>query len=620
MSSCHAGDKSNRVLFSMLRPLRTLPPFGTHLVPSQELKDEVANAVAEYMARARWKAHDLKSSPEERWVGAWEQVINHAVMAAQEGFMLSAARSEAYVGSCIGAFLTAQGKPVPGPEPKSKRTVAKVTGSLTVEQVREVCQKSGDSFGFALADVNDILEAYDTNNDGRLSFGEFVTMQFVPQYLSVQSQVFPTPEGVPSKEGVSAAGRDRLTPNFQREVDVILSKYAQQLRSQASQANTSAQSGRTNMFSLAPPPAAIAAGERDMALTLAVVEGQLAFMSVLLGCEKGNAAVAAACEQWKAYEVGNFVGFDKDGTGELDAAELAACMEWSVQDGMPHVHRVFRKGIDYDEMAKHFIECFDVNVNGRISAAEWLVACAAFQSTFLVRESATGPPRPDPTAAYGFDYPYGTLEEMDGFQQPNLLPKEQRPSSQAQKKFRRRAVAPLAVAFPRTLVSVALYIVACHGVFNEDPVCVTRGLHVAFFAMAFWMFVAKAAASHSQSPEIRPPSTLAFLIIGAPVFAGKVVIVRRLIAAGGLWTRVECCNPALSWCSFVILWIQVIFPVYLLLRAVLSCLCGICCRRARKQTAHRLSGVYAPALAAGAGIRPIAMSRDNSGGQGVDLV
>eukprot|EP00971_Amphidinium_carterae_P124845 2473086-Amphidinium_carterae.1 len=64
------------------------------------------------------------------------------------------------------------------------------------------------------------------------------------------------------------------------------------------------------------------AGQRELALTVAIIEAQVSFISVLLCGDRDSPRVVAACEQWKAYEIGNFIRYDEDRSGELDATEL----------------------------------------------------------------------------------------------------------------------------------------------------------------------------------------------------------------------------------------------------------------------------------------------------------
>eukprot|EP00971_Amphidinium_carterae_P007999 158241-Amphidinium_carterae.1 len=91
-------------------------------------------------------------------------------------------------------------------------------------------------------------------------------MHFVPMYLSVQSQAFPTPIGVAEKPELADAGLEYITGEFQGLVEETLDKYAEYLRAQVQGSSGVKIASRTSILSLSR--------QQDVALTTALVESQ----------------------------------------------------------------------------------------------------------------------------------------------------------------------------------------------------------------------------------------------------------------------------------------------------------------------------------------------------------
>jgi len=383
---------------------------------SQALKEEVQRSIAVYMAGLRKQAQEEMDSAESRWASAWAEVLNHAVLAAQEGFMTAAAQSDVFVGSCITAYMEAAGQPVPVPVPGAAPSPVEVNGHLTKQMIMNFYKRGGTSKvrSFSEAELQEIFEFFDTDHDEKMSFGEFVTMQFVPMYLSVQSQAFPTPAGVALKPELSDAGLEYVTGEFQGAVEEAMANYAERLRAQAKEKSSVEIAGRTSILSLS--------GKQNLALTMALIESQVSFMSVLLSGDRTSASVAAACEQWKAFQIGTFKMFDRDDSGELDAAELSMCMQQSLKETNPLVQAP-DMGVDFEQMSKHFLNSFDVNQDGKISLPEWLVSCAAFESTFLLA-SFYQEKLPQHIPLPGKDASLASLGSTKGISQLSLLSKD----------------------------------------------------------------------------------------------------------------------------------------------------------------------------------------------------
>eukprot|EP00971_Amphidinium_carterae_P315277 6266244-Amphidinium_carterae.1 len=146
--------------------------------------------------------------------------------------MNSAVQSDTFIGNFVAAFLQAQGKKVPRLSQGEQPQVMDLKGELNLAQVKGL-YRAGTSYSHLdLADhqVEHVFKLADMNSSEGLSFGQFVTMHFVPLYLSVQSQAFPTPEAVPVERNIASSGLERLTPELQADVEQVLNTYAASLR------------------------------------------------------------------------------------------------------------------------------------------------------------------------------------------------------------------------------------------------------------------------------------------------------------------------------------------------------------------------------------------------------
>eukprot|EP00812_Abedinium_dasypus_P009364 NODE_3058_length_836_cov_195.430218.p1 GENE.NODE_3058_length_836_cov_195.430218~~NODE_3058_length_836_cov_195.430218.p1 ORF type:complete len:233 (+),score=48.02 NODE_3058_length_836_cov_195.430218:3-701(+) len=121
----------------------------------------------------------------------------------------------------------------------------------------------------------------------------------------------------------------------------------------------------------------------------AVLAAQGGFMRVLLGIECPP-EVTITSALWMAGELDTFKSGDLDGNGFLDAAELASAMEASVTSEAAN----FATTTNFAEMADHFISAFDLQPDGKISPAEWLVARAAWLSTHIATQFYMPQPLP----------------------------------------------------------------------------------------------------------------------------------------------------------------------------------------------------------------------------------
>lgn len=116
-----------------------------------------------------------------------------------------------------------------------------------------------------------------------------------------------------------------------------------------------------------------------------MLAAQLAYMKMIMGLSQSDHG-RSTMELWVAHECEKFDGFDKDKNGTLDASELASCIKemphYNIYSPLP-VATVDFSSVDYDVLANHFLEAFDVNQDGKISKSEWIVARASYISLFI---------------------------------------------------------------------------------------------------------------------------------------------------------------------------------------------------------------------------------------------
>merc|ERR1712032_1247135 len=107
---------------------------------------------------------------------------------------------------------------------------------------------------------------------------------------------------------------------------------------------------------------------------------------------------------------------DKDKNGTLDASELASCIK-----EMPHytaysplpVAPVDFSSVDYDVLANHFLEAFDVNQDGKISKSEWIVARASYLSLFIFQAQYKADSLPFASPPVLYEPPMGVPRSAD---------------------------------------------------------------------------------------------------------------------------------------------------------------------------------------------------------------
>jgi len=549
-------------------------PSQQCLAPSSEMKAEVLESVNAYMARLRQRAQEHLTSPQVLWHQAWSEVLEQAALAAQEGFITCAAQSDDFVAALIEDFMAIHGRKPPAASADGQRmqvTLADVDpeAGITRDLVLKHYSMSSSPRREAMGqcEVELMWEWYD-NDDDRLTFGDFVMMQFVPLYLGVQNMAFPTPVGVPREADIPEVWTN-LSASIQTEVEIALAKYGEGLRQKVHTHQDIEIASRTSKMLHSMKRPETPAME---VLCLALVEAQLSFMSVLLCKSSPNAAVAAACEQWKAYEMGNFISFDKDANGELDAGELEACMEKSVRESLPAMQP--EEHVDFRDMAQHFLNCFDIDNNGHISAAEWLVSCAAFHSTYLVSSFYAASPLPTkqpPLPVLPVD---GTLPSSgsltSGFQYPKLTSrrsskmmsrtfswnKERRPMHWAL----RLLALPILSGIVLVIMAKIMQQLAIPGVYSEDPGCRHRGLHLILAMILIW-FVAV-----SRFIELGP-----YWTTPACVYLGIVSLC--LLRAHGWRQESGPCAEGLTRLSNLLLRAEVLVLVVLPAAALLQRMC-----------------------------------------------
>lgn len=399
--------------------------------PTEAVKDAVADTVKAYNVSHRKRIKEMRNSPEQIWVEQWQHMMYYAAMAAHEGFLQSAAKSDFYVGGCMDTFMDCQRRAgasvsfTTGPD-----GLTQLEGEITIDQyvalaIPDVSDAAlayhqqyappGESSAYieamykqheaSIEALKDNAKAYDVDQDGKLSFPEYVTMSFIPQLSAVTSIAggYPLPvatDGSPVKsdEALAKSATDLISSRLKDGVNAAYETYFKGLRAKIDSRGTIEIVGmsnileramnRMNSFGYGAIPSATTP-EHDQAFSTAVLEGQGRFMAVLLGLEKlpshdsdPSKSLENVADLWMALECQMFKKLDLDYSGTLDVNELSKAMEDATSGVTPCYNYGAPPTLDYEAMAKHFIDAFDIDSNGIISLAEWLVARAAFQSAF----------------------------------------------------------------------------------------------------------------------------------------------------------------------------------------------------------------------------------------------
>lgn len=409
------------------------PPYGAPQAPPQMVPDEatkqgVVAAATAFNAKRRddFKAH--KESPETKWSTQMGDLIDCAVTRGHEGFLESVAQDDFYVGQFIMQFISMASFPVSEGElvrQDTRRFPAPIDNEIRMSMEEKISlaqyvKYSGTQFDEAYHEH--VFKATDLDGDGQISFGEYFCAQagFEVDGVLANQGGFPIPlaaDGtlVKSNEALAKCATELLSPTLAKQVEVAFKAYLDGLRSKVEKKGkiemVGMQDGQVSIlerfrscFDSSPGYMGFTPPAQDKAFSNAILAAQDKFMSVLLGRDR---TVTVGCEVdlasrlWMANELQIFDTFDADSSGTLDATELSKAMMkancppgtdatgapapaplyGSPPYGAPSYSFPGAPETDYEEIAKHFLDAFDVDSSGTISRSEWLVARAAFQST-----------------------------------------------------------------------------------------------------------------------------------------------------------------------------------------------------------------------------------------------
>jgi Ca2+-binding EF-hand superfamily protein len=296
--------------------------------------------------------------------------------------------------------------------------VTDLNANVSKQQYLEHLQKtSGPS---CEQDIDRLFKHYDLDKNGQISFGEYVSMNFAYAHLQmIVNAQCPAPGDIvmafdddPTYKPASPSA------SFQSDVLAVAQKYTERLQAKADGAPVEIMSTETpGIFQRLTQSAFMYTNDENVrkqaeAVEKGMVAAQLAFIKVLCGGsekEQGKAAL----ETWMGHESNVFDKFDTDHNSMLDVAELSACLSQKVSYAplVPCPSPFFdHSSIDFEALAKHFVELFDVNQDGGISKAEWIVARAAYLSLFIVSSQYTGsalPMRAPSNTMLTYQSPYG---------------------------------------------------------------------------------------------------------------------------------------------------------------------------------------------------------------------